>query len=176
MAADWTIRRLAPSDAGTYRAFMLEAYANHPEAFTSSPQERAALPMSWWEARLSSASDAPERVVGIFAHQALIASAGLAVEQGTKTRHKARLFGMVVAPTHRRSGAGAALVKAVLAEAQARTPLALVQLTVTDTNLAARRLYERCGFVAFGLEPMAVCVDGQYFSKCHMWFDLSSTR
>jgi GNAT superfamily N-acetyltransferase len=176
MSTERTIRRLEPADAQHYRAFMLEAYANHPEAFTSSPHERAALPLSWWEARLHTAPDAPERVLGAFVQSTLVAAAGLAMERGIKTSHKSRLFGMVVAPAHRRFGVGEALVKAVLDEARRITPLALVQLTVTDINLSARQLYARCGFIEFGLEPMAVCVDGQYFGKCHMWFDLRAPR
>jgi hypothetical protein len=46
------IRRLVPDDAQAYRALMLEAYERHPDAFTSTATERAALPLSWWEARL----------------------------------------------------------------------------------------------------------------------------
>ena len=40
------IERLSPSHAGNYRALMLEAYAAHPDAFTSSVAERERLPMA----------------------------------------------------------------------------------------------------------------------------------
>jgi len=39
---------------------MLAAYTAHPDAFTSSVAEREKLPLSWWEARLSSSPDAKE--------------------------------------------------------------------------------------------------------------------
>jgi len=45
------IRLLEKADAEAYRAMMLEAYAAHPRAFTSTVAERAALPMSWWQER-----------------------------------------------------------------------------------------------------------------------------
>ncbi|MBS0426345.1 MAG: GNAT family N-acetyltransferase, partial [Proteobacteria bacterium] len=45
------VRRLAPADAPAYRALMLDAYARHPEAFTSTVAEREPLPLAWWEAR-----------------------------------------------------------------------------------------------------------------------------
>ena len=47
------IRRLLPPDATAYRALMLEAYAAHPDAFTSSLDERASLPLSWGQKRLA---------------------------------------------------------------------------------------------------------------------------
>ncbi|MGE5667380.1 MAG: GNAT family N-acetyltransferase, partial [Betaproteobacteria bacterium] len=47
------VQRLSPQHASSYRALMLEAYAAHPDAFTSTVGERAALPIAWWEARLA---------------------------------------------------------------------------------------------------------------------------
>ena len=40
------IERLSSSHAGEYRALMLEAYAAHPNAFTSSEVERDRLLMA----------------------------------------------------------------------------------------------------------------------------------
>lgn len=44
----------------------------------------------------------------------------------------------------------------------------VIQLTVTAGNDAAFKLYQRCGFIQFGLEPMAVRVGEDYFDKIHM--------
>lgn len=68
------------------------------------------------------------------------------------------------------------LVPAALAHARARNGVKLVQLTVTHGNSAAQALYERCGFVEFGLEPYAVAVGPEFVSKVHMWCNLESTR
>lgn len=161
-----TLRRLTPADAPAYRALMLDAYARHPEAFTSTVGERVALPLAWWEHRVASTD---ERVVGAFAGDTLAGAAGLSRETRERTRHKALLFGMYVPQTHRRLGLGRALVQAVLAEAAAWPGLRVVQLTVTDGNDAAQRLYESCGFRVFGVEPMALRIDGREFAKVHMW-------
>ena len=166
-------RRLTPADADTYRALMLEAYERHPDAFTSSPAERARLPPSWWAERLAPGDDAPSVVVGAFDEgDQLVGAAGLDVESRIKARHKAVLFGMYVAPVARTQGLGRQLVEAVLAEARARPGLRVVQLTVTQGNEGAEALYERCGFKIFGQEPMAIFVDGQFHAKVHMWCDL----
>jgi ribosomal protein S18 acetylase RimI-like enzyme len=76
---------------------------------------------------------------------------------------------MDVAPEFRHSGFGRQLLLAALAHAAWREGVKLVQLSVTEGNAAARALYERCGFVAFGVEPFAVAVGGTFVSKLHMW-------
>ncbi len=171
-----TVRRLTPADAHYYRALMLDAYRHHPEAFTSTFDERAALPYQWWESRLSEAPDANEVVLGAFADRALVGSVGVEFERRAKARHKAFIFGMYVAPPARRTGVGARLIEAALAAAQARPGIKLAQLTVTAGNRAARALYERAGFVLFGDEPFAIAVDGGYLAKLHMWCDLGVTQ
>jgi RimJ/RimL family protein N-acetyltransferase len=167
-----TVRRLVPADAPAYRALMLEAYTLHPDAFTSSVAERAALPLTWWEARLDTNAQASSVVFGAFHEGALAGVAGLSFETRDKALHKAKLFGMVVRPEHRMRGFGAALVSAVLAHARTREGVRLVQLTVTEGNAAAQRLYTRFGFVPFGLEPLAVAVGEEHVAKVHMWCDL----
>jgi ribosomal protein S18 acetylase RimI-like enzyme len=166
------IRRLVPGDLPAYRPLMLAAYERHPDAFTSSAAERAALPMAWWEARLRDEPLAVELVLGAFEGPSLVGAAGVSFETREKARHKATLFGMYVPPEHRHKGIGHGLVVAALAHARGRSGVRLVQLTVTDGNAPAVALYERCGFVAFGLEPLAVAVGEGYVSKLHMWCDL----
>ena len=164
------IQRLDTSHALDYRALMLEAYDLHPQAFTSTVRERATMPLSWWESRLSSKLDV---VFGAFEEGKLAGFVGLAFEPREKARHKATLFGMYVTGKVRQRGLGFQLVQAVLDEAQTRQGLRLIQLTVTAGNEAAFKLYQRCGFVQFGLEPLAVRVGEDYFDKIHMWREIT---
>jgi hypothetical protein len=48
----------------------------------------------------------------------------------------------------------------------------LVQLTVTEGNERALRLYRGAGFAAFGVEPCAVRDAAGYKGKVHMWLPL----
>ena len=168
------IARLSRGDAPAYRALMLEAYEAHPDAFTSSPAERAALPLTWWESRLLALDSAPEAVRGAMDSTGLCGVVGLSFESREKTSHKATLFGMYVSPDHRQRGLGGDLVRAAIALARARPGVRVVQLSVTHGNLAAQGLYERFGFQVFGIEPLAVCVAGSFVQKVHMWLDLDS--
>lgn len=163
------IRPLQAGDAQAYRALMLEAYGAYPQAFTSSVAERAAMPLSWWEKRVSSALD---RLLGAFEGDQLAGIVGLAFEPREKAWHKATLFGMYVSAAYQQRGLGRQLVEAALEQARGQPRLKLIQLTVTAGNDAALALYQRCGFIQFGLEPLAVRVGEEYFDKIHMWREL----
>ena len=162
---------LSAAHAAQYRALMLEAYGLCAEAFTSTVAERSALPLSWWEERVASAPGTSV-AFGAFAGDVLVGAAGLEFETREKTRHKATLFGMYVAPAHRGSGAGRKLVHAVLAHAAARPGTSAVQLTVTEGNASAQALYQSCGFKVFGVEPRGLQMNGTYLPKVHMWREL----
>lgn len=148
---------------------MLEAYAGHPEAFTSTVAERERLPLSWWEGRLSADPAADRIVLGAFEGEELAGVVGLSFERREKVRHKATLFGMYVQPKWRGRGVGGQLVTAALERARQRAGVRVVQLTVTETNAPAVALYEHCGFIRFGVEPMAVAAGSGYVTKLHMW-------
>lgn len=162
------LARLTSTHAAEYRALMLKAYADDPTTFTSTVAEREPLPLSWWEARIQD-----DTVLGAFDSNQLVGVAGLRAGRRERTNHKATLFGMFVLSSHRGSGLGRSLVDAVLDHARSSPSLRVVQLTVTASNAAAVRLYERCGFERFGSEPYAVRVADEFITKIHMWYDVS---
>jgi len=170
------VRRLGPGDAAAYRTLMLQAYELHPDAFTSTVDERASLPLAWWEARVKEGTDALEMVLGAFQGPRLAGAVGLSFEAREKARHKAHLFGMYVPATFRKGGIGRQLVMSALEHARTRKGVSLVQLTVTQGNDTAQGLYERCGFVPFGVEPFAISLAGDYVAKVHMWCNLGVPR
>jgi RimJ/RimL family protein N-acetyltransferase len=169
-SSELAIRRLTPEDAPVYRTLRLRALLEHPDAFTSSHAEESESPVSTTERRL--APDSPDRVFGAFVADELVGIVGLSRERRAKNRHKANVFGMYVAPEHGRRGIGAALLRRVIETAQLEGIEQLV-LTVTDTNVPARTLYERSGFSSFGVEPRAIRVNDVYYDKNHMIHFLS---
>jgi len=144
----------------------LRALAEHPEAFTSSHEEERRKPVAAMAARLAPGGD--EAVYGAFVDDRLVALAGLARETRVKNRHKATVFGMYVAPECGGRGIGGTLLAHVIGEARKQSGLEQLVLTVTDGNAAATALYEKAGFRSFGIEPRAICVDGNYHGKNHM--------
>jgi ribosomal protein S18 acetylase RimI-like enzyme len=163
------IERLSPRHAAEYRALMLEAHAAHPDAFTSTVAEREKRSPAWWKARLSAGPDAARLVLGAFEGSTLIGAVGLSFERREKARHKATLFGMYVRPPWRGRGIGRQLVLSALAHASERPGVTVIQLTVTEGNAHAVALYESCGFIRFGVEPMAIAAGSEYLAKVYMW-------
>lgn len=170
--SDFRVLRLGEAHVDAYRALMLEAYAQAPDAFTSTPAERAAMPREGWQRRMGLDGGDQAAFGALLADGTLAGAVAVEGEAREKTRHKALLIGMYVPERHRGLGLGRALVQAALAHAAARPGTLLVQLTVTAGNAAAERLYASCGFVPFGTEPLAIRVGDRFLSKVHMWCDL----
>lgn len=167
------IAALHASDASQYRELMLHAYAAAADAFTSTPEERAAEPESWWVRRVADPASL-SLTFGAFDAGRLVGAATIEFSAKPKTQHKAHLIGMFVRASCRGRGAGAALVQAALAAAAARAGVKLVTLTVTEGNAAAIALYRRCGFRWFGTEPAAIATPNGYKAKVHMWAPLAA--
>jgi RimJ/RimL family protein N-acetyltransferase len=166
------IRRLGPADASEYRALLLRGIAEEPDAYTSTAAERAALPLSWWQARTSDAADATTHTWGAFSATKLIGTVALEFNAREKIRHKATLIALYVVPEARGHGAGRALIAALLAHARDLPQLSSIQLTVTADNSSARALYERAGFRHWGVEPDAIRSQNGSLAKAHYWLPL----
>lgn len=165
------IHRLEPAHAPMYRALMLEAYQKHPDAFTSSFDERQRLSIAWRESRLDHNASPPVFIFGAFLEDRLAGTVGLKFDSREKAKHKSTMFALYAPLMFRNKGIGARLVKFALAEANAHPEIKVVQLTVTSTNLVALALYKECGFTEFGLEPFAVKIGCSFRSKIHMWYN-----
>ncbi len=162
------VRKLLAPDMPRYRELMLHAYASAPDAFTSTPEERASQPDAAWTTRLEDPKGLSE-AFGAFEADELVGAVTLEFSDRQKTRHKVDLVGMFVRESARGLGAGRALVEAALAAARAKPGAEVVMLTVTEGNAPAIKLYEAVGFQPFGVEPMAVATPKGYLGKVHMW-------
>ena len=169
------ITALAASDAPQYRELMLEAYVQAADAFTSTSEERAMEPLSWWANRIASASGLSQSF-GAFQAGQLVGTVALEYSAKPKTRHSALVIGMYVRPLARRLGAGAMLLQAVVAAAAAKPGIHMLRLTVTQGNEAAIRLYQSAGFSAWGVEPVAILTPSGYKAKVHLALQLGATE
>ena len=163
---------LSPADARQYRALMLHAYEQAADAFTSTVEERAVEPASWWRARIADPTGMAV-AFGAFQGVELVGAVALEFSAKPKTRHKALLIGMYVLPDWRGSGAARALLQAAIDRCKSRGDILVMQLTVTDGNEPAIALYRSAGFAPFGTEPMAIRTADGFRTKVHMWLDLS---
>jgi len=93
---------------------------------------------------------------------------GFVRDEGVKTRHKGFIWGMSVHPDRRGQGIGRVLVVEALKQIDAILGLRRVRLSVTSTKGTAEALYESLGFVCYGVEDEARCVDGVYLGEHHL--------
>ncbi len=136
-AADWQ----------TLREVRLRALADAPDAFGTVHSEALARPDEWWRDWAErSASSAGQAMFLAWDDGAAVGIAGIFGDVG-----RFDVISMWTDPASRGRGVATSLLEAALAFAGD----APVFLSVTENNDAARRLYERRGFVATGLvEPL----------------------
>lgn len=166
------IRALTPADADAFRALRLMALAASPEAFGLSVAEEEALAPEIFRERLDGSGGSA--VFGAFADSHLIGIAGFLPASRLKARHKGTLWGVFVAPEWRGHGLARRLVEEVIAHA--RGLVLLLQANVVTTNETARKMYHRLGFVPYGLEERALCVDGVFYDEELLVLDLELPR
>jgi ribosomal protein S18 acetylase RimI-like enzyme len=152
---------------------MLEAYTLAADAFTSTAEERAAEPESFWVQRIAEAKGI-SAAFGGFLGQELVGTVALEFATKPKTRHKGLVIGMYVRPETRGTGTGRALLQAAVEYARMMPGIHLLSLTVTEGNESALKLYRSFGFETFGIEPMAILTPSGYKAKVHMWLPLTS--
>jgi RimJ/RimL family protein N-acetyltransferase len=164
------IRILTAADAGELFALRREALLDSPFAFLASPSDDLASSEAAVQEMLKRA---PNSVVfGAHAPQ-LVGMLGLHRAQQVKAAHKVNLWGMYVATPWRRRGVGERLVEAAVSYARTFPGVTTVRLSVSGSARAARQLYEKIGFKAWGVEPDAMMVDARPQTEHHMSLSLN---
>ena len=157
------MRPLGPADAEAFQTLRLEGLREAPAAFASSYEEEVEYPLSKVTGRL--AGGAGSRVFGAELHGSLVGLVGLYREARPKTKHKAVVWGLYVAPAQRGSGLGRALLGAALEYARTVPGILQVQIAAAATNEPALALYESCGFERYACEKRALWVDGRGYDE-----------
>ena len=162
------IRPLTEVDADAFRALRLAALRDTPEAFGSSYQEEVDQPHEFFVAR--AAPPEPSATFGAFADTRLVGMAGLSVSNRLKEKHKAYMWGVFVLADFRGRGVGRELVQQVIDKAAGN--VRVLQCSVVTAQEATRRMYRAMGFVSYGLERNALCIDGVFYDEELLAIDL----
>lgn len=158
------IRELTVEDAQELRELRLRALREEPEAFGSSWEEENARPLEQTIARLQ-ASDGMVAFGGFDDDGKLVGMVRLWREDGVKTRHKAYIISMYVAPEARGRGLGRMLLDTAIARAREISGVEQLLLAVNAANTPARNLYLAAGFESYGREPLALKVGDRYLDE-----------
>ncbi|MFH0785562.1 MAG: GNAT family N-acetyltransferase [Pseudomonadota bacterium] len=161
-----TLRQLTKDDVGSFRRIRLFGLQESPAAFGASIAQEEKMPVDELAKRLEGTAD--RWVIGAFSEDELVGVIGFVRDDGEKMRHKGFIWGMYVVPGFRGKGVGRALFEDALARIDALPGLWSVRLSVVTSNHLALRLYEKFGFVRYGLETEALNVSGTFHSEFHM--------
>ena len=163
----YAIHRLSTADLGSFRQLRLAALLDSPTAFGATVETEQSLSAEQVQLRLEGPSHSG--VWGAWnANRVLVGSVGLLHLPQDKLQHKATLYAVYVAPCARGAGLGRQMLEAVIAHTRLLTDIRLLNLGVTAGNVAALGLYQSLGFVEYGREPAALCVDGQTYDEILM--------
>ena len=157
-----TIRRVTEVEVEALIDIRLEALKNHPVAFSADYEKELERPIEEWHKRVA------ESVVFIaWDGNSAAGMAGFFGGRSSKTNHHGDIWGVYVRPAYRGQGLGDRLVMRCLQHAR-DDDFTMVYIAAASSNTAAIRCYARCGFSVYGLQPMAVCVDGEYYDELLM--------
>lgn len=173
-----TLRLLESQDLPAFVELRNASLLRHPDAFTSDYASEKDKPAEAFASRLGDA-DSGHFVLGAFDAQGQLLGT-IAIERDRdvrpQKRHIAQVTAVMVAESAQRLGVAKQLVRHCIELAQVNPSIDQLILTVTASNAHVVRLYERCGFVSYGLLPRAIRVQGQFFDKLHMRLDLAALR
>lgn len=160
----YRLRRLAADDLDAFHQLRLQALQESPTAFGATVASEQSLTPAQHLARLQ--GDSHSGIWGAWNSKgALVASAGLWHQTQEKVQHKADVYAVYVEPSARGAGLAAQLMKTMIAHAREHTDLRQLHLGVIAGNTHALRLYQSLGFVEYGLEPAALCVNDYYHDE-----------
>jgi RimJ/RimL family protein N-acetyltransferase len=167
------IRLLTTADLPAYKALRDEALRDFPEAFTSDFETERQRSFESFVARVSEPDMHGNKLWGAFDAQGLlIGSIGLEIQTRLQQRHIGTVLGMFVAMASQGTGVATKLIAHCAGFITATGRLDQLILTVTASNAHVVRLYERAGFVRYGLLPRAICVKGVFHDKLLMRLEL----
>ncbi|MGD9790419.1 MAG: N-acetyltransferase family protein [Phycisphaerales bacterium] len=164
------VRSLGAGDESAYIAIRREMLADSPWAFAASAEDDRGLQAGFLE-RI--AREGTNVIMGEFARSLegeinLVGVAGVHTLSHRKMAHRAHVWGVYVSPKARGHGVGERVMRGVIDAARRWPSVTSLGLSASVKSLGAIRLYERLGFVRWGVEPGAVVLNGEAIDEVHL--------
>jgi ribosomal protein S18 acetylase RimI-like enzyme len=160
------MRLLSKSDSVLWKTIRLEALLNYPENYLSSYEEERLRSEKQWEEVIEQ-----NKIYGLFVDGQLVSTVSLSPKTAFKHQHKGEIWGIYTKPAFQGRGFAYQLLAYVLEQAQKY--LELCYLTCTTTNQVAFGIYQKIGFVTYGVELKSIYVNKQYYDEYLMAIDFS---
>lgn len=164
------VRPLLPAEAPLYVALRREMLADAPWAFAASETDDRGLDLQGVTTSITTgATNHTYAIIGAFnTPTQLVGVAVLLANHRLKMRHRADVVSVYITPAFRGQRIGDAIFTELKAVARTWPHINSLRLSVSVRSPAARRLYERNGFTAWGHEPACLHVNGEFIDEIHM--------
>ncbi len=161
-----SIRFITVDDAEAFSALRRDVTRENPAAMGLTYDEELTRTLDYFKAYLSFSH--PNAMYGSFVDGELAATAAVGLtSRSLSSCHKMLMWGVFTSPVYRRRGLSRELVETAIQHAFSND-VHRVNLQVYVPNEPAIALYRSIGFVEYGVEPEAVCINGRYHDGVHM--------
>ena len=160
-----TIEVVGPEEWETFRAIRLKALQADPTAFGVSYEQQANQSEEEWRSKLS---DPHRRMYAAKINEQMAAIAGVHFMTAKHVEHVATLVAVFTDPEFRNQGIATSLMEKILEDLRNDPKIVKVRLSVSETQSAAKKLYEKMGFVQVGLAKKEMKIDGTYYDHAQM--------
>jgi ribosomal protein S18 acetylase RimI-like enzyme len=158
------IKEITSEFDSTYKAFFTKGLVDYEDNFRISPndEENEPFPTLDKEDSFTLASLAPDgEWMGVVSFKTELANR-------EKCAHKGLLFRMYVAREFSGMGVGFRLVQELISRVESIGRFEQIKLTVVSTNISAKSLYEKFGFLEYGLEKESIKWGDKYLDEVLM--------
>jgi len=152
------VRPVTMDDLPAWWEMRLRALRDHPEAFGQSYEDARIQAFDDIVREFRERWTANDNRLLLACNDAEIplGTLGIFRQSGSRFAHRMNVWGVYTLPEWRGQGISRALLAEAIAYARSLPGVLQIHLTVTTTNVAAKRFYERAGFIRYGREPRAL--------------------
>ena len=157
------IRLLKPSDAESYQQVRRHALTEVPQFVGLLAEHEALCELTELKTRIAGHEAEGVFRFGCFLDGQCAGVAAVSRKSNPKYSHKVFFWGLYILPEFRGQSIGRGLMGHRITFARELPGVRFATLQVTTTNKPARALHRRFGFVSCGIEPHALCLNGQFY-------------
>lgn len=168
------VRRLQSSDAAAYQQVRRRALNDVPQFVGPIAEQEALCDLAQLQSRMDAYESEGIYPFGCFANEQCIGVAGMSRKLNPKYSHKVFFWGLYVLPEFRGRSVASRLMESRIAFARS-LGARFATLQVTTTNQAGRAFHQRHGFVSYGIEPQALCLEGHFYDFEYMQLTLAGS-
>lgn len=162
------IRKLISNDADMFFDLRLESLKNSITSYLSTYEEEKELGKEHYIKNVLSHAEQNNVIFGAFSESKMIGCIGIYPATQIKMLHRSLIWGIYVKPEYRHRGIARSLMMEAISHARNKIKCSTIELCVVEQNIAAKNLFESCGFQAWGIEPMALRIDDKFYNEIHM--------